>query len=139
MSPFSWVLADLPRSCNKPVIEPASNTQEFAIHHKSFHPDNGGYTPALNYYRAIIRGLNAPDGPKVAPENKTASLPAIFVGGLNEPPIMVPAEYAAMKAIVPEAKNEKVKAGHWVHLERAAEVNAILDRFTEDGLRSLVE
>lgn len=114
MSPFSLVLADLPRSCNEPVIETASNTQEFSIHGKIFHPDNGGYTPALNYYRAIIRGLNASDGPKVAPGNKTTSLPTIFVGGLEDPLIIIPAAYAAMKAIVPQAKNENGKAGHWM-------------------------
>lgn len=112
MSPFSLVLADLPRSCNEPVIKTTSNTPEFAIHDRIFHPDNGGCTHVLNYYRAIIRGLNAPDGPKVALGNKTTSYPTIFVGGLGDPFIIIPAAYAAMKAIVPQAKNVNVKAGH---------------------------
>ncbi|MCJ1248199.1 hypothetical protein MMC30_005416 [Trapelia coarctata] len=126
-----WVEANT-RGPRAPYI----TEDEFAIHDKIFHPDNGGYTPALNYYRATVRGLNAPDEPKIAPENKTTSLPTIFIGGLDDPLIIVPAAYGATKAFASEAKIENVKAGHWLHLERPEEVNEILDRFFKEVLRS---
>ncbi len=40
-----------------------------------------------------------------------------------------------MRPLVPELKVEKVNGGHWLQLEKADEVNEILEKFEEEKLR----
>ena len=40
-----------------------------------------------------------------------------------------------MRPHVPDLKVEKVNGGHWLQLEKADEVNKILDKFVEEKRR----
>lgn len=112
-------------------------TQEFETHQSIFCPEDGGFTPALNYYRAAIRGYNAVDEARiVAPEN-TTSLPTQFIGGTADPLIILPVANAATKAFAPHATLQNVSAGHWMHLEKPAQINHLLGAFFKGVLKPI--
>ena len=94
-----------------------------------FRPENGGYTPGLNYYRGVIRGYNDADTARIVAPGNTTSLPTQFIGGTEDPLFIVPAQNAATLAFAPHATLQYVSAGHWVQLEKPEQINHMLDEF----------
>ncbi|KAI9818603.1 MAG: hypothetical protein M1832_004376 [Thelocarpon impressellum] len=109
--------------------------EEFETHMSIFAKD--GYTPALNYYRAQIRGLNAADERRIGLAARRTDLPVLYIGARSDPLVDVTGENEAIRAFASGATLEGLDSGHWTQLERAAEVNALLKKFLEGGGRGV--
>ncbi|MCV7280816.1 alpha/beta hydrolase [Mycolicibacterium flavescens] len=87
-----------------------------------------GFTPALNWYRCFDRNweLTAPERLPAA----TIAVPAMFVGGSEDPTLAYTPRHRAREIVVGEYREVLIDgAGHWVPQERPAEVNAALVEF----------
>ena len=103
--------------------------QEFAIHSDIFRVANGGYTPALNYYRALIRGLNVPAESKLTPAQQKTHLPTLFIGVNNDPIVDTEVENQLITNFSSQPTLKSVNAGHWPQLQVPDQVNSILKDF----------
>ncbi|EKD19723.1 uncharacterized protein L3040_001929 [Drepanopeziza brunnea f. sp. 'multigermtubi'] len=96
-----------------------------------FGRENGGYATAINWYRAQLRGFNAEDDGAISEASTILKPPVLLVTTDNF--ISAAADMAGqMKASAPQLEVRKLAAGHWVMLQRKAEVNAILAEFVAD-------
>lgn len=99
-----------------------------------FSPENGGYTPGLNYYRGVIRGYNDAETARIVAPGNTTSLPTQFIGGTEDPLVILSAQNTAILAFAPHATLQNVSAGHWLQLEKPKQVNHMLDGFFKSVL-----
>ena len=96
----------------------------------------GALTAAINYYRAAgrrtlrrgVRGaMESPRGaPARAPRRTTIDLPTLLVWGERDP-VLTPRLTHGLERWVPRIEVHRFpNAGHWVHLDEPAAVNALL-------------
>lgn len=104
-------------------------TPELETQDEIFAPGNGGYGPALNWYKAQIANLNTPDDEGVSEDDRHVKQPTLLVTcGLDY--IGVPAlQEGGMRPWVKDLKVVELESGHWVQIEKADEVNEILENF----------
>ena len=105
--------------------------QEFATHNSIFSRENGGYQHAMNSYKAIIRGLNAPDEDKIPDSVKHTDLPVLFVAATQDPLVNQTLQNQGVKAFTSRATLQEVPAGHWPQLEQADAVNGFIKSFLD--------
>ncbi|PQE09807.1 Epoxide hydrolase protein [Rutstroemia sp. NJR-2017a BBW] len=95
-----------------------------------FSPENGGFDAARNWYVAPLEGVNEGDEKELSPDAAMVKQSTLLITTDNI--ISAMADFPnQMKGMVQDLRVEKVKAGHWVMIERAEEVNEILRGFLE--------
>lgn len=90
-------------------------------HLEDFHKE-GGYTGSTRWYRMWHDNLFAPD--EKGFEQVTLTQPSLFVA-----PQGAEQQEQMLREWAPQLTVEYVDSGHWVHLERASETNAAIERF----------
>ena len=116
-------------------LAPWLSSEEVQTHSKIFAPENGGYGPPLNWYKAQIRLFNDADEASLPAERSFIEEPTLLVTCSKDP---VGAPAVAEAATRPFVKNLQVKqidTGHWLQLEKPDEVNQMLKDFFE-GLKA---
>lgn len=111
---------------------PAYLTSEDHKHYQhAFSVEKGGYGPGINWYRASLRNINEEDEQKIPTSAHTLTHPTLLIASSNfiTAAVNFPEQ---MRPHVPDLKVEKVNGGHWLQLEKADEVNQILDKFVEE-------
>ncbi|KAE9371498.1 alpha/beta-hydrolase [Stipitochalara longipes BDJ] len=112
---------------------PAYLTSEDHKHYQqAFSVEKGGYGPATNWYRASLRNINEEDEKKIPTSAHTLTHPTLLIastGYFITVTINFPEQ---MRPLVPDLKVETVNGGHWLQLEKADEVNKILEEFMEE-------
>ena len=103
--------------------------QEFAIHHKIFKKENGGYTPALNSYRALIRGLNVPAENNLTAAQQTTNLSTLYIGVTDDPEVDLGVENFFITSFSSQPTLKNISAGHWPQLQHPDTVNNLLKDF----------
>ena len=103
--------------------------QEFAIHRKIFSVKNGGYSPTVNYYRALIRGLNVAAESNLTAAQQKTELPTLFIGATNDPIGNVEIENQLITNFSSQPTLKSIYSGHWVQLEYPDKVNGYLKDF----------
>ncbi len=79
-----------------------------------------------------MAGLNVPDETSASPPlDPKLRLPVLYVESSHDPTSGGERAIQGMKAMIPNLTVKKVSAGHWVQLEKADEVNAILEEFVQ--------
>ncbi|MCJ1459637.1 hypothetical protein MMC28_010016 [Mycoblastus sanguinarius] len=114
---------------------PAYLTSEDHKHYQhAFSVEKGGYGPGTNWYRASLRNINEEDEQKIPTSAHTLTHPTLLIASTNfiTATVNFPEQ---MRPHVPDLKVEKVNGGHWLQLEKADEVNKILDKFVEEKRR----
>ncbi|KID74217.1 Bifunctional epoxide hydrolase 2 [Metarhizium brunneum] len=93
------------------------------LHLEAFHRE-GGYTGSTRWYRMWRDNLFAPD--EKGFEELLLTRPTLLVA-----PSGAEQQEQMLAAWAPQLTVHYVDAGHWVHLERAAETNAAMERFLD--------
>ena len=92
--------------------------------------DNFG--PAMNWYRATIWGLNLEDEKSALASGEMDGklhLPVFMLCASRDPLASVTKPEVNMSKVVEDLKIETLPTGHWVQLEEAEKVNALLEEF----------
>lgn len=93
---------------------------------------NHDFSPALNWYRSAMSGLNLPDETTASPPlEPTLHIPVLYVESSQDPISGGERAIQGMQALIPDLTVKKVASGHWVQLEKADEVNIILEEFVQ--------
>lgn len=105
---------------------------EALTHSRIFSADNGGYRGGCNWYKAQMGNINAADEEAVPAERRRIEKPTLLVTCTDDY-VAVPAlqEGQMREFAVGGMEVKQVEAGHWVQLEKAEEVNAVLKDFFE--------
>ncbi|CZT00651.1 related to epoxide hydrolase [Rhynchosporium graminicola] len=101
---------------------------------KLFAPENGGYSAAINWYKAQLQNINAADEKgtfsKIPEVHHILQQPTLLINTTNF--ISATADFAnQMKPYALKLEIEQIESGHWVMLERKDEVNQILGNFVD--------
>jgi len=85
---------------------------------------------SLNYYKALLRGIQAADEATLTDENRTLKVPVLAVGGLQDP-VARPDQVAPAIEHYAAAgyQLEILDTGHWMMLEQKENVSRILIDF----------
>ncbi|KAH6952315.1 Alpha/Beta hydrolase protein [Ilyonectria sp. MPI-CAGE-AT-0026] len=95
-----------------------------------YSPENGGYGPALNWYKAPFYDINAADDAQIPTAQHNLTQPTLFIGSRNF--ISVSADFpGTMRRYIPDLSVINVETDHWVQLQAPDETNAILTNFIE--------
>jgi soluble epoxide hydrolase/lipid-phosphate phosphatase len=90
------------------------------------------FSPAMNWYRSAIFGLNLPDETSASPPiDPKLHVPVLYVESSQDPISGGERAIQGMQALIPDLTVKKVASGHWVQLEKADEVNTILEDFVK--------
>jgi soluble epoxide hydrolase/lipid-phosphate phosphatase len=90
------------------------------------------FSPALNWYRSAMAGLNLPDEANATPQlDPKVYLPVLYVESSLDPVSGGERAIQGMQAMIPDLTVKKIPSGHWVQLEKADEVNTILEEFIQ--------
>ncbi len=90
------------------------------------------FDPAINWYRAMIQGLNVDDEKAALASGQTDGklrMPVLMLSASRDPLAAVTESAAKMGQYAADLRNESLSTGHWVQLEEADKVNAILEDF----------
>ncbi|KAK9426957.1 Alpha/Beta hydrolase protein [Lipomyces doorenjongii] len=117
----------------KTVDLPAYLTSEDHKHYQhAFSVEKGGYAAAANWYRASLHNINEEDEKKIPTSARTLTHPTLLIASTGYF-ITVTINYPEqMRPLVPDLRVENVDGGHWLQLEKADEVNRILEEFMEE-------
>ncbi|RFU27301.1 hypothetical protein B7463_g9048, partial [Scytalidium lignicola] len=103
--------------------------QDHKHYQHAFSLEKGGYGPGINWYRASLRNINEEDEKKIPTSAHTLTHPTLLIASTGYI-ITVTANFSEqMRPLVPDLKVESVNGGHWLQLEKADEVNKILEEF----------
>jgi soluble epoxide hydrolase/lipid-phosphate phosphatase len=92
------------------------------------------FSPAMNWYRSAISGQNLPDETTASsPLDPKLHMPVLYVESSHDPISGGERAIQSMQALIPNLTVKKVASGHWVQLEKAAEVNTILEEFVKQA------
>jgi len=111
------------------TLKTASWAPDKATYHKTMRDDFG---PAMNWYRAAIRGLNKEDEQTALAAGEIDAklhLPVLMISAARDPIAGGARAVEGMRAVVDNLKVETLPTGHWVQLEKADEVNRLLEDF----------
>ncbi|KEF59625.1 uncharacterized protein A1O9_04471 [Exophiala aquamarina CBS 119918] len=112
---------------------PAYLTSEDHRHYQyAFSVEKGGYGPGSNWYKASLRNINDEDEKEIPTLARTLTHPTLLIASTSYF-ITVTVNFAEqMRPLVPDLRVENVNGGHWLQLEKADEVNKILEGFMEE-------
>ncbi|OKL62631.1 hypothetical protein UA08_01902 [Talaromyces atroroseus] len=97
-----------------------------------FSVEKGGYGPAINWYKAHLLNINEEDEKNIPTSAHILTHPTLLIASTGYI-ITVTANFPEqMRPLVPDLKVEKVNGGHWLQLEKADEVNKIMEKFMEE-------
>lgn len=115
------------------VIPTASwiSSEELAIHDRIFNPSNGGYGPAMNWYKAQIANLNSEDETQLASEDSQFDQPTLLVTCSRDPVAVANMQEETTKQYAKNLRIKQLETGHWVQLEQPSKVNEIIQEFVE--------
>ena len=104
---------------------------DVSMHKKSFFKEQGGYGPPLNWYKCQMANLNTPDEAQVPKDHYYLKVSTLLITCKNDP-IGVPV--VQVEGMKPWIKKDlltvvEVDSGHWCQLEKAQEVNEVLEQF----------
>ncbi|KAI0150539.1 alpha/beta-hydrolase [Xylariaceae sp. FL1272] len=87
----------------------------------------------INYYRALLRGVQAADEIALTDEQRMLRVPVITIGGSQD--LVTRADLLSGSEAWASAGYEQhvVDAGHWIYLEQADEVTRILLEFADSN------
>jgi soluble epoxide hydrolase / lipid-phosphate phosphatase len=129
--------------------------QDIAHFKRVFSIENGGFGPGINWYRAQLQNINEADEKgtmplQIAPfggcctihgshnavipeSNQQLTHPTLLLTG-SKNFISSAAQFAEqMKPFVGDFEAKALDSGHWIQLEKAQEVNEILEWFFKSG------
>jgi pimeloyl-ACP methyl ester carboxylesterase len=88
------------------------------------------FSPAMNWYRSEMAGLSLPDDTNATPPlDPKLHLPVLYVESSLDPVSSGERAIPGLQALISDLTVKKVATGHWLQLEKADEVNAILEEF----------
>jgi len=91
---------------------------------------SSGYAAPINWYKAALTNINESDEKEIPQENIALKQPTLLISSTSF--ITVSGDFASqMKPNVPDLTVESLDCGHWIQLEKADEVNGILEKFFE--------
>ena len=103
--------------------------EEIATHGKIFEPSSGGFTPSLNWYKAQIRNLNAADDINIEQARYHLHQPTLLVTCCIDYIGVAALQQTTMRPYVKNLTVEKFDTGHWVAVEKANELNKVVEAF----------
>ncbi|KAI9739920.1 MAG: hypothetical protein M1818_004976 [Claussenomyces sp. TS43310] len=107
---------------------PFVSTEDKGYFRKQFSPDNGGFGPSINWYKAALADIDAEDVKEIPKERYTLLQPTLLISSDNF--ITATADFPSqMKPFAPNLVNKKLTTGHWIMLEQPDEVNKMLEEF----------
>lgn len=93
---------------------------------------NHDFSPAINWYRSGMSGLNLLDETSASPPlEPKLHMPVLYVESSHDPISGGERAIQGMQALIPDLTVKKVASGHWVQLEKADEINTILEEFVK--------
>jgi len=115
------------------IIPTASwiSSEELAIHDQIFNPSNGGYGPALNWYKAQIANVNSEDEAHLASGDSQFERPTLLVTCSKDPIAVADMQEKTTKQHARNLRIKQLETGHWVQLEQPSKVNEFLQEFIE--------
>ena len=105
--------------------------QEISNYNEIFAPENGGYGPSLNWYKAQIANLNTIDDAEVPEERYHLQVPALLVTCTKDYIAVPMMQEGLMRPWVKDLVVKEIDSGHFVQVEKADEVNKTLEEFIE--------
>lgn len=106
-------------------------TEEISVYNEIFAPENGGYGPPLNWYKAQIANLNAADEAEGSEESYHIKVPALLVTCARDYIAVPKMQEGLMRPWVKDLVVKEMDSGHFVQAEKADEVNKTLEEFIE--------
>jgi len=115
------------------IIPTASwiSSEELAIHDQIFNASNGGYGPALNWYKAQIANVNSEDEAPLASGDSQFERPTLLVTCSKDPIAVADIQEKTTKQYAKSLRIKQLETGHWVQLEQPSKVNGIIQEFIE--------
>ncbi|MCJ1291122.1 hypothetical protein MMC34_002665 [Xylographa carneopallida] len=107
-------------------------SEDHEYYQRAFSLEKGGYGAAINWYRASLRNINQEDEKKIPTSSHILTPPTLLIastGYIITVTINFPEQ---MRPLVPDLRVEHLDGGHWLQLEKADEVNEILEEFMEE-------
>ncbi|KAI9755997.1 MAG: hypothetical protein M4579_004042 [Chaenotheca gracillima] len=105
--------------------------EEKQKHRAIFSPENGGYDRMLNWYRSTIANVNEEDEKTIPEAQYEITHPTLLITAARDPLALTGLGVQHTREHIAEDLLEikPVDTGHWVQLEAAQEVNAMLEDF----------
>lgn len=92
----------------------------------------GTVEASMNYYKALLRGVQATDEEALTDEDRTLRVPVLTIGGTQDLVTRADQIRAQTEPWAAGGYTEKtVDAGHWMMYETREEVSSILLEFLE--------
>jgi len=104
---------------------------EISTYNEIFAPENGGYGPPTNWYKAQIANLNTADEAEVPEERYHIQVPALLVTCAKDYIAVPKMQEGLMRPWVEDLVVKELDSGHFVQAEKADEVNKALEEFIE--------
>ena len=101
------------------------------MHKKIFAKEQGGYGPALNWYKCQIANLNTPDEAQVPKDDWYLKSPTLLIKCKHDPVGVPRVQEMGMRPWIKDELLEVVEidSGHFCLLEKPRETNEALERF----------
>lgn len=85
---------------------------------------------SMNYYKALMRGVQAADGEGITDEDRLLKVPVLTIGGTKDPVTRADQLRMQTEPYTTQGYTEHwVDAGHWLMLEQRENVSSILIEF----------
>lgn len=114
----------------RPQLLTLKSAQQDKATYRAIMKDNFG--PAMNWYRAAIRGINLEDEKSALASGEMDGklhMPVFMLCASRDPLANVKKIEENMSKVAEDLKVETLPTGHWAHLEEAEKVNAFLEEF----------
>lgn len=108
------------------------SSAELIIHDQIFNLSNGGYGPALNWYKAQIANVNCEDEAPLASGDMQFERPTLLVTCHKDPIVVADMQEKTTKQYANNLRVKHLETGHWVNLEQPSKVNEIIQEFVTD-------
>lgn len=97
-----------------------------------FDPKNGGYGPALNWYKAQMANLNSQEKYTIPLKSLHIQQRTLAILGSRDSTCVPAMQEHLMRPHVRDLKVVIVDAGHWLQLQKSDDVNKIIKEFLEE-------
>ena len=117
-------------TANTTTALPTWLTKEDKTNWLNLYSQENAVAASLNYYKALMRGVQAADAEAITDEDRLLKVPVLTVGGTKD--LVTRADQLRMQTepyVTSGYTDIWVDAGHWLMLEQRENVSAILIDF----------
>ncbi|KAH6638715.1 putative epoxide hydrolase 2 [Boeremia exigua] len=119
-----WLAADQTAEYGNEFITNSTREQWVSITRAQ-----GGLEAPLKWYKAFLQGINSADEDDIRSTSGKIEQPSLFIAAEQDTVGIPAAQLSAMLPYAPAMQIRTIDAGHFVHVEKAREVNEVLYDF----------